>query len=163
MSTHKNTGRKRPDLAKRNRDNATHKMTGNPTYITWCRMKQRAVNFTDPNSPRYKELGITVCDRWKHSFESFYEDMGERPDGCTLDRIDNEKGYFKDNCRWATQKQQQRNRSSNKNITWNNKIQCISQWADDLGMCRKVLEYRIRNWDLEKAMTTPYKPRKESK
>lgn len=158
---HANKGRKRPDLAQRNRDNATHKMTGNPTYITWRRMKQRAVNFTDPNSPRYKKDGIGVCDRWANSFEDFYEDMGERPKGMTLDRIDFTKGYFKENCRWATNKEQARNRSSNKIIKWNGQEKCIAQWAEDLGMCRKVLEYRIRNWNLEKAMTTPYKPRKE--
>jgi predicted XRE-type DNA-binding protein len=84
------------------------------TYKSWDSMKQRCLN---PNHERYKDYGskgIIICERWKNSFENFLEDMGERPEGTTIDRIDNSDGYYKENCRWATFKQQARNKSNNK-------------------------------------------------
>lgn len=86
-----------------------HGMVGTPTYSTWSNMKTRCSN---PNSDRYKfygARGIKVCRRWLN-FENFYADMGARPEGKTLDRIDNGRGYCKSNCRWATPKEQCRNR-----------------------------------------------------
>jgi len=87
-----------------------HGMYKSLEYSSWFNMKQRCFN---KNNVRYKDYGgrgITVCDRWKNSFENFYNDMGERKEGFSLDRIDNNKGYYKENCRWSDNIEQGRNR-----------------------------------------------------
>jgi hypothetical protein len=80
------------------------------TYRSWAAMKRRCDNYAADNYKFYGERGITYDRRWD-DFSVFLEDMGERPDGTTLDRIESNKGYYKDNCRWATKKQQMRNRA----------------------------------------------------
>jgi len=81
------------------------------TFRAWSEMKTRCYN---PNRKKdflnYQMRGITVCDRWLHSFENFLADMGEKPPGLTLERIDNERGYSPDNCKWATYSEQNKNR-----------------------------------------------------
>jgi hypothetical protein len=92
-----------------------HHKNGKPTrtYKTWQCMKQRCFNPNAPNYHLYGGRGITVCDRWKDSFENFLQDMGERPEGTTLDRINPFQSYTPDNCRWATPTQQNNNKRSN--------------------------------------------------
>jgi hypothetical protein len=88
----------------------SHGMSGTREYRCWKAMKTRCLNPVHQCYDRYGGRGITVCDRWLSSFESFIEDMGRCPEGLTLERDDNDKGYDPGNCRWATRRDQQRNR-----------------------------------------------------
>lgn len=80
-----------------------------PEYISWQAMKERCYNTNKENYIYYGKIGIEVCERWKNSFTNFFEDMGERPEGYTLDRIDPHGNYEPSNCRWATYKEQRNN------------------------------------------------------
>ena len=118
-------------------------------------MRQRCLN---PNAPKYGRYGgrcITIAPRWD-SFAAFAEDMGERPEGTSLDRIDNDQGYSPDNCRWATPKQQIVNRSFTRWITWEGITMCVADWERRMGLRERKLRDRLRyGWTLERAMTTP--------
>ena len=81
-----------------------------PTYNSWSAMKRRCTDSLHEKWPIYGGRGISVCDRWLESFENFLEDLGERPAGTSIDRIDNDLGYFKENCKWSTPKEQANNR-----------------------------------------------------
>lgn len=136
----------------------THGMSYTGEHHAWLGMKQRCYNENNPKYPLYGGRGIRVCDRWLDSFEAFYEDMGDRPsDSHSLDRIDNDGNYEPDNCRWATPKQQARNRSTNHDITYRGETKTLKEWAKELGMNRITLFTRLERlgWDVEKAFTEP--------
>lgn len=93
-----------------NRKSSEFKYSEHPLYSRWLGMKQRCYN---PNHHKYKDYGsrgITVCNEWLNSFEDFIKDMGECPDGYTLDRINNDKDYCKENCKWSSPTEQANNR-----------------------------------------------------
>lgn len=112
----------------------THGKSRTKTHNSWLAMKQRCQYEGHPEFHRYGAAGIKVCERWNNSFESFLEDMGEKPDGMSLDRINSSGNYEPGNCRWATTAQQNRNRKSNINITHNGKTMCVRDWCHELGL-----------------------------
>lgn len=137
-------------------NNITHGMAYTSTYRIWNNMIQRCTNANIPNYKDYGGRGIKVCDQWLNSFEAFLEDMGEKPEGLTLERIDNSKGYEPDNCRWATRTEQARNRRSNRMLTWAGKTQCVTAWAEELGLPKTTMMARLRcGWSTKRIFTTP--------
>ena len=117
-------------------------------------MRARCRNPAHPNYARYGGRGIAVCSRWQ-VFQNFLEDMGEPPQGLTLERRDNDLGYSKDNCCWATQEDQKSNTSTTKLLTYQGKTQHQAAWARETGLGRR-LGWRLRaGWPLERALTTP--------
>ena len=113
------------------------------TYQIWEGVKKRCLNPTNAAYKDYGERGITICERWKR-FLNFLEDMGERPEGMTLERIDNNKGYYPENCKWATRKEQGNNKRNNILITARGKTQTISQWSDETGLSYYTIYFRLR-------------------
>lgn len=141
----------------------TDKKGMTPTYKAWNAMKQRCTNPKNASYKNYGARGVTYDPRWEQ-FENFLADMGEKPGSkreYSLDRIDNNKGYYKDNCRWATIREQNRNRRVNKLIIYNNEYKTLVEWSEELDIPYKTLESRIRlGWTIEKAFTTPVRKRK---
>jgi len=146
---------KRPDLAERNRQNARHGMCDTSTYTVWDRMKSRCLREQDKDYKRYGARGISVCDRWM-LFDNFLADMGVRPDGLQLDRINNDGNYSPENCRWVTPRQNTNNRRSSRFLEFKGKRQTIVEWAREMGICSKALMHRLKvGWSIEDALTKP--------
>lgn len=125
-------------------------------HVSWTSMKTRCNNRNSKSWRRYGGRGIKVCKRW-NLFQNFFEDMGAAPIGTSLDRINNMKGYYKSNCRWASVSVQCRNRTSNVNITFRGKTQCLRDWANEIGINSQTLRGRIVKfgWTPERALISP--------
>jgi hypothetical protein len=132
-----------------------HGMWESSEYSIWVGILQRCENPHHRAWKRYGGRGIRVSNTW-HSFEQFYRDMGDKPQGKTLDRINNDGDYSPDNCRWATCKEQSRNRDDNRTLTFNGETLCIAEWAERLGIRDGTLRERInRGWTTLDAITIP--------
>lgn len=127
------------------------------TYQCWQDMKSRCYNKNSQQFKNYGARGISVCDEWLTSFGAFLADMGLKPDGLTLDRINNELGYSPSNCRWATRAEQRKNQRTCHYIEFNGKRQTLTDWAREIGINEETLSARIlkRGWSEERALTTP--------
>lgn len=138
----------------------SHGMSKTSTYGIWQNMHTRCTNAGQYAYKNYGARGITICKRW-FKFENFLADMGERPEGLSLERRENDKGYSKGNCYWATRAEQARNRRDNKWLTANGETLVQSDWARRLGITAASLKERLDNgWTVEAACTTPKQLRK---
>ena len=131
-------------------------MRNTRAYKSWCEMKHRCDNSNFKDFNRYGGRGINYCSRW-NSFENFYEDMGDRPEGTSIDRIDTNGNYEPSNCRWATQKTQQRNRRNNRLLKYNGKLITMAEISETTGIQPSTIRSRINRhgWSVERATTTP--------
>ena len=135
----------------------THGASGSPTYESWRGMRERVENPKNSHYKNYGGRGIKIDPSWCN-FETFLADMGERPDGTSLDRIDNDKGYSKANCRWATVTEQTRNTTRTVMIEWKGHRRCLADWAELFGVNAMALRSRIDRWggDIDLIFTTPF-------
>lgn len=134
--------------------NKTHGLSDLGAYKSWQAMKTRCSN---PNTACYKnygERGIYYCKEWE-TFENFYRDMGDRPEGLTLERINNNLPYSKDNCRWATTAEQNRNTRQNILLEKDGRIMCLTDWAAELKIPYPTLQDRVRRgWPADCVLRT---------
>ena len=131
-------------------------MTGTPVWNSWMAMRQRCHYPQDINYKNYGARGIRVCNRWMNSFESFYSDMGDRPDGTSLDRINNDGNYEPGNCAWATKPEQGTNQRTNRFIEHDGQRLTLMQWSRQTGLSKHTISMRIKKgWSIDKALTTP--------
>jgi hypothetical protein len=107
---------------------------------------------------RYGARGVTVCDRWRQSFEAFLTDMGEAPDGMSLERTKNEEGYAPENCIWATRQRQNENRRSVEWIEFGGERLTKAGWARRLGISKATLYERLEKWPLGQALGFEARP-----
>lgn len=131
-----------------------HNMTDSPEYYVWYSMRQRCSNPNNIGYKTYGAKGIKVCKRWDNSFKKFYKDMGNRPTPKhTLDRINSKKNYTPKNCRWATMKVQQNNRTNNRLITAKGQSLNLIQWAEKTGIDFRTIHNRLKKgWKTEEAL-----------
>jgi len=146
--------------------NTIHGKCGTPEYRIWVCMRERCRNPNHVSSKNYTQRGITVCSRWEEpngqGFVNFLADMGPKPPECrSVDRIDVNGNYCPENCRWATDKEQGRNRRNNNLLTYKGKTQCLTAWAEELGIKPSTLRERLqRNYDVARAFETPVRKQK---
>lgn len=139
------------------KSNRTHGLSGTKTYRAWQDMIQRCTNKMRPRYATYGARGITVCQRWRDSFEAFLADMGEAPSRVhSIDREDNNGDYEPSNCRWSKTKEQARNTTRNRLLTFRGETKCIAEWSELLCISYATLYYRITHgWTVSEALTIP--------
>lgn len=128
-----------------------HGMRGSPEYSSWQAMKARCLDPDNKDYPRWGGAGITICDDWINSFEAFYAHVGTRPSGTTLDRIKPEMGYWPGNVRWATPKQQARNRRDLVVVETPRGRMALVDYAQILGITKGAAHLRLKRGKLEGA------------
>jgi hypothetical protein len=142
--------------------NTKHGLKKTRLYRLWNTIKRRCYNKSFEKYKNYGGRGITMCDEWKNDFKSFHDwayangyDENTKRGDCTIDRIDVNGNYEPNNCRWATNKEQQRNRSNNHFITYEGKTHCISEWAEILDIKPSYLYQKLKkdNFDIKKLLS----------
>lgn len=139
----------------------THGQAGKQTslYLRWASMRNRCENKKCKQYHNYGGRGITVCERWRKSFEAFRDDIGEPPSSRhTIDRIDNNGNYEPSNVRWATRKEQMHNVRYNRLVTYNGETRCLTEWCDILKITRSSAKRRLDSgMSPEEALSIPKK------
>lgn len=143
----------------------THKKSRTFEYRAWVALKARCLNKKTKFYKHYGGRGISVCAKWLKGFEAFFKDMGERPSTKhSLDRINNDKGYSKSNCRWSTHKEQCRNMQRTRYIHWKGKKRCIAEVAELNNIRPDVLRHRLNlGWALYEALITPIRFKRDNR
>ncbi len=134
-----------------------HGMAGSKPYYVWFAMKKRIVDKNSKDYYLYGGRGLKMQKDW-HRFTNFWRDMGGKyREGLMLDRKDNSRGYFRENCRWTNAFTQANNSRRNRRITFKGKTRTVTQWERELGFGKDVVGRRIRNrgWSIKRALTTP--------
>lgn len=136
-----------------------HSQYGTPEYFIWIGIKDRCYRTRNPGYKNYGGRGIQVCDRWKNSFDLFLSDMGPRPSRQhQIDRIDNDKDYCPENCRWATRRQQCNNKRTTHLLTVDGEAKSIAEWARETGISQGTIWRRISlGWQSSDAVKRPVK------
>lgn len=141
--------------AERGRKSRTHGLTKTPTHRVWTGMRARCLS---PRCKSYKDYGgrgIGICAEWG-DFKTFLSDMGPAPAGLSIERVDNSRGYSKENCIWGTQKEQANNKRDNVVLSWRGETMTASQWAVRLGFTPfQVLLRLSRGWSTDRTLSTP--------
>lgn len=142
--------------------NTSHGMSRSYTYKSWASMIARCFNKNHDAYERYNGRGITVCDHWR-KFENFLADMGERPQGLTLERKNNAGNYEPGNCKWATTKEQNNNQRTNRILTFKGESMNLTQWSERLSVTPSLLKARFKlGWSIERAFSEPIRQRTKS-
>jgi hypothetical protein len=139
-----------------------HSMCNSPEYKSWVAMKCRCSNKNSKNYMHYGGRGISICDRWVDSFENFYTDMGERPEGTSLDRGDVNGDYTPENCRWATSREQVTNRNKSLRFMFRGAIRPLIEIAEMADVKYRTLYDKIKSGlDIEVCVAAAYAARKD--
>lgn len=138
-----------------------HGMIGSPVYNSWTNMLNRCTNKNLPAYKNYGGRGIKVCIKWM-TFKGFYEDMGDRPEGMTIDRINNDGDYKLSNCKWSTKREQESNTRRNVWLEYKGCRLNTKQWSIKLRINYSTFIKRLaRGWSIERAINTFAKPRRK--
>jgi hypothetical protein len=129
-------------------------------YNTWSHMINRCENSSDEHYPNYGGRGIKVCERWRGSYQAFVADIGRRPSPRhSIDRFDVNGNYEPENCRWATNTEQCRNKRNNRVLEFRGERASVAEWAERMGLKYETLRSRLRKLPTDKALTRPLDPR----